>query len=151
MTCMTIRPANPEDASEIQNLVERAYGLYIARIGRRPQPMDDDYITKTGTDTIFVADDAGKLTGVIVLVAMANYLLVENIAVDPDRQRTGIGRTLLAHAEQHARGLGLDEIRLYTNAAMTENVSFYPRLGYQEYDRRSQDDFNRVFFRKHLG
>jgi GNAT superfamily N-acetyltransferase len=55
---------------------------------------------------------------------------------------------LLALAEEQARGLGLGEIRLYTNEAMTENLAYYPRHGYAETHRAEQDGFNRVFFRK---
>ena len=34
---------------------------------------------------------------------------------------------------------------------MTENLELYPRLGYREVDRREEDGFSRVFFRKRLG
>jgi hypothetical protein len=37
-----------------------------------------------------------------------------------------------------------------TNAAMTENLAFYPRHGYVETHRASQDGFDRVFFSKRL-
>jgi hypothetical protein len=40
------------------------------------------------------------------------------------------------------------EIRLDTNAAMTENLSFYPRLGHRETGRAEQSGFDRVFFTK---
>jgi GNAT superfamily N-acetyltransferase len=75
---------------------------------------------------------------------------VENVAVRPAAQGQGIGGRLLALAEQHARGLGLSEIRLYTNEAMTENLAYYPRRGYTETHRADQDGFRRVFFRKPL-
>ena len=54
----------------------------------------------------------------------------------------------LALAEEHARGLGLAEVRLYTNEAMTENIAYYTRHGYGETHRQEQDGFRRVFFRK---
>jgi 3'-phosphoadenosine 5'-phosphosulfate sulfotransferase len=38
-----IRPAEPADARAIAEIVERAYGGYVERIGLRPGPMDDDY------------------------------------------------------------------------------------------------------------
>jgi hypothetical protein len=37
---------------------------------------------------------------------------------------------------------------LYTNAAMSENLALYPRLGYREVDRRRDAGFDRVFFAK---
>ena len=77
-------------------------------------------------------------------------LLVENVAVARSAQGRGLGRRLLEHAEDQALRLGLPETRLYTNAAMTENLAIYPRLGYAEVNRRTEDGFDRVYFRKDL-
>src|SRR5260370_517580 len=57
---------------------------------------------------------------------------------------------LLTFAEAVAQEAGLPTLRLYTNAAMTENLTFYPQLGYEEIDRRTNNGFERVFFSKHL-
>ena len=73
------------------------------------------------------------------------------MAVQPAAQGRGIGARLLARAEDHARDLGLSEIRLYTNEAMTENLAYYVRHGYAETHRAEQDGFRRVFFRKLIG
>ena len=59
-----------------------------------------------------------------------------------------MGRALIGFAERRARDLGLGSVELYTNALMTENLRYYPRLGYVEYDRRSEHGFDRVYFRK---
>jgi ribosomal protein S18 acetylase RimI-like enzyme len=72
------------------------------------------------------------------------------VAVDPADRGGGVGARLLALAEEQARSLGLAEIRLYTNAAMTENLACYPRHGYAETGRGEQDGFQRVFFSKRL-
>jgi hypothetical protein len=50
----------------------------------------------------------------------------------PAAQGQGIGARLLALAEDHARALDVPEIRLFTNAAMTENLAYYWRHGYTE-------------------
>jgi hypothetical protein len=50
--------------------------------------------------------------------------------------------------ERDAVELGLNEIRLYTNEAMTENLSFYHRHGCRETGRAVQDGFRRVYFAK---
>jgi GNAT superfamily N-acetyltransferase len=62
----------------------------------------------------------------------------------------GIGKALIQFCEAQARRLGLVSVRLYTNAKMTDNLSIYPRLGYIEVERRSEDGFDRVYFEKHL-
>ena len=78
------------------------------------------------------------------------YLLLENVAVLPAVQGRGIGARLLALAEDRARALHVPEIRLYTNAAMTENLAYCPQHGYTETHRAQQDGFHRVFFRKRV-
>lgn len=145
---MPIRRAREEDTPTLGYLVERAYSRYVQRIGRRPAPMDDDYEERVREGEVFVADEEGLLAGLIVLVPRGDHLRIENVAVEPDRQGRGVGRALLEHAEQYARERSLAEVRLYTNVAMVENLALYPRLGYTEVDRRSEDGFDRVFFAK---
>ncbi len=96
----------------------------------------------------WAAIEDGQIVGFAVLIAKPGYLLLENVAVLPAAQGRGIGGRLLCLAEDHARSLGLGEIRLYTNEAMTENLAYYPRHGYAETHRSEQDGFHRVFFRK---
>ncbi len=148
---MQIRSASSEDVAAVDGLVQRAYGHYVERIGRRPGPMDEDYGEKVAQEQVSVAVEAGEIVGLIVLVEEPDHLLVENVAVEPTRQSQGIGRALLAFAEGVAAGVGLTTLRLYTHAAMTENRAFYPRLGYIEFDRRTDNGFERVFFSKRLG
>lgn len=144
---MLVRPARHEDVPLLRDLVLRAYRPYVARIDRRPAPMQDDYAQKVRAGAVFVADDGG-VVGLIVLIHAPDHLLIENVAVAPERQGSGIGRALMAHAEAHARERGLGELRLYTNAAMTENISLYRQLGYSEVERRREEGFERVFFAK---
>jgi ribosomal protein S18 acetylase RimI-like enzyme len=144
---MVVRRAEPAEAPLLGEIVERAYAAYVERMGRRPAPMDDDYAAKARRGEVFVADD-GAVAGLIVLVEQPDHLLVENVAVDPSRQGAGVGRELLAYAERHAAARGLPELRLYTNEAMTENLSFYPGLGYRETGRRVEDGFRRVYYSK---
>jgi GNAT superfamily N-acetyltransferase len=110
--------------------------------------MDDDYADKIDAGQVDIAELDGAPIGVLVLIPRDDHLLVENVAVDPDHQGRGVGRALLGHAERTAAHLGLPELRLYTNAAMTENLKLYPRLGYREVVRKTENGFERVFFAK---
>jgi ribosomal protein S18 acetylase RimI-like enzyme len=107
--------------------------------------MNDDYDALVAAGEVFVFDD---LAGLIVLRAEPDHLFVDNVAVEPSRQGEGLGRALLAFAGERAAAAGLPELRLYTNAAMTENIALYGRLGWEEYERRAEHGFSRVFFRK---
>lgn len=143
-----IRAALPSDAAVLREIVERAYAIYIERIGRRPAPMDVDYGQKLQEGDVFVGVDDGEIVGLIVLLAAEDHLLIENVAIDPEYQGRGSGRSLMAFAETYASDRLIPEIRLYTNASMTENLVLYPRLGYRESHRRTEDGLDRVFFSK---
>ena len=150
MAAEILRDATPADREAVERVVEAAYGGYVELIGRRPAPMDADYAALIRAGRVTVAERGGEVAGVLVLIPMEDHLLVENVAVDPAAQRTGLGRRLMAHAEAEARALGLAELRLYTNELMAENVAWYPRLGYRETERRAESGFSRVFFAKRL-
>jgi ribosomal protein S18 acetylase RimI-like enzyme len=145
-----IRPAHAADLAAIESIVERAYGVYVERIGMRPGPMDADHAEKVRSGLVHVADEGGEVVGLIVLVEIVDRLLIENVAVDPDRQGEGIGRRLLAFAEETARAAGIDILTLFTHEKMSENLALYTRLGYEETERRSEGSFSRVFLSKRL-
>jgi ribosomal protein S18 acetylase RimI-like enzyme len=145
-----IRSARESDAVALREIVERAYSVYIERIGRRPAPMNADYAQKISEGCISVADKDGEIIGLIVLLVKQDHLLIENVAVDPAHQGRGVGRALMAHAETYASQQHISELRLYTNVAMTENLTLYSRLGYREDDRRTENGLRRVFFSKNL-
>jgi ribosomal protein S18 acetylase RimI-like enzyme len=145
-----IRPALPDDAAAVAACVRAAYAGYVALIGREPAPMGADYAALIAAAAVWVAHDAAEVVGVLVLHERVTALLIENVAVHPSRQGRGIGRALVAFAEEQARAAGLAEVTLYTNARMTANLRFYPALGYAETGRRAEDGFDRVFYRKRL-
>ncbi|MEQ8603053.1 MAG: GNAT family N-acetyltransferase [Marivibrio sp.] len=150
----SLRRARPEDAATLAALAAEAFAPYIARIGRRPAPMDADYAAAAAAGRATVALDAsGAAAGFIVARPSEDprRWMIETIAVAPSLQGRGLGRRLLAAAEADGRAAGARIATLYTNAAMTENLDFYPRRGYRETDRRREDGFERIYFEKSLG
>ena len=146
-----IRPARPDEAFWVRALVRRAYALYIPRMGKEPAPMLADYGALIAEGQVHVLEEGGEAVALIVIYPKDDALFIENIAVDPVAQGKGHGRALLAFAEAEARRLGLKALRLYTNAAMTENLAFYPGRGFRETERREEDGYKRVFFEKRVG
>jgi ribosomal protein S18 acetylase RimI-like enzyme len=146
-----IRPARLDDRTEIEAIVDAAYEKYIERIGKPPAPMLDDYTKLINVGAVSVlTDDDDSVAALIVLLPETDHLLLDNIAVRPDRQGRGFGRDLVAYAEREARGRGFSEIRLYTHVTMTENIALYRRLGFVETSRGAQAGYERVFMRKGL-
>jgi ribosomal protein S18 acetylase RimI-like enzyme len=146
---MVIRPAHESEVDAIASLVQRAYEPWVERVGRRPQPMDEDYAELVRSGAVRVAEDRG-IAGVVVFEEGPRHLTVQNVAVAPERQGEGVGRALLDHAEVQARLDGLSELRLYTNVAMRQNINIYRHLGWEEYDRRDDGGFVRVYMRKRV-
>ena len=146
-----IRRARPEDRAAVEAIVRNAYSIYIARIGKPPGPMLDDYAALIASEAVSVLEGAdGMIVAIIVLLPKADHLLLDNIAVRPDRQGQGLGRQLIAFAEAKARRLGYHELRLYTHAMMTENIGLYTRLGFAETGRGQEAGYDRVFMTKRL-
>jgi len=146
----TIRRADPGEAGDVRAVVIASYQHYIARIGKPPGPMQDDYGARIAAGQAWVLEEAGSIAGVLILEDGPDYFLLDNIAVRPDRQGQGFGRLLLDFAEQQAKRHGWDVITLYTHALMTENIAIYTRRGFVEYDRRREEGFDRVYMRKRL-
>ena len=70
------------------------------------------------------------------------------IAVAPEAQGQGLGAMMVSHAGAVAQAAGLEAITLYTNAAMQGAQRLYARLGFDLVERRHQDGFDRLFYRK---
>lgn len=150
MTAPTIRPASSADRPAVERIVRDAYTKYIARIGKPPGPMCDDYARRIADQAVWVLIAFGEIAGILVLLEENDHLLLDNVAVEPRHQGKGIGRALIDFAEQEARRRCHAEIRLYTHQAMHENIALYACLGYEEIGRGEQAGFERVFFRKML-
>jgi GNAT superfamily N-acetyltransferase len=112
--------------------------------------MPADYAALVESGQVWVAEHDGALVGLLVLELEPGHVLLDNIAVAPDAQGTGLGARLLEFADEYARAHDRAEIRLYTNEAMTENLAYYPRHGFVETHRALDDGYRRVFFTRHL-
>ncbi len=150
MPMTEIRSAVRSDLSGIKSCALAAYSLYIERIGREPAPMIADFAASIEAGHLFVIEQSEKIAGFVVFYVQHDHVHLENVAVNPEFQQRGIGSRLIEFVEQQAKTAGLSRVELYTNAKMTENLALYPRLGYQPFDRRVEDGFDRVYFKKSL-
>jgi GNAT superfamily N-acetyltransferase len=142
------RPATAADLLVVRKVVRAAYAPYLDRMDQPPAPMLHDYRAEAAAGQIWVLGE--PVVGVIVLIGQRDGLLVENVAVSPGAQGTGVGRRLMEFAEEQAIALGLRRLHLYTNEVMVENLAIYARLGYIETARRTEDGYRRVFMEKLL-
>ncbi len=145
-----IRMAEASDAASMKACVESAYDHYIHRIGKPPGPMLDDYSRVVQQHQAFVAEADDDVVGVLVLIRKDEGILLDNVAVHPEFQGTGLGRRLIEFAESEARRQGFMQLDLYTHERMTENIDLYKHLGYAEVERRTEKGYERVYMRKPL-
>ena len=145
-----IRKASLSDLEQVKACAVAAYTRYIERIGKAPAPMVADFAASIENDHLYVIEDNAEVCGFVVFYARDNYIHMENVALDPRFQGRGLGMQLIEFVEQQARADGYARVSLYTNAKMTENLGLYPRLGYEQFDRRIEDGFDRVYFEKTL-
>ena len=151
MAHRSIRPAERGDTAVVRDLVRMAYSKYVERIGKEPAPMREDYAALIRAGEVWVLAEGGEVLGVLVMRPADDHLFVDNVAVAPGQQGKGLGRELLAFAEERAEGEGLPEIRLYTNEKMHENLlAVYARVGFEETGRGVDGGYRRVFMRKRL-
>ena len=144
------RAATLADVPGISACVDSAYRPYISRVGKRPGPMLEDYRQVVTAHRAYVTEASDGITGVLVLKETQDGLLLDNIAVHPSHQGKGAGADLVRFAESEACRLGYGCLSLYTHQRMTENISWYRRLGYREAARRTEHGFARVYLCKNL-
>jgi ribosomal protein S18 acetylase RimI-like enzyme len=147
---VSLRPATATDVPRLTELVNAAYAHYVERLGDPPRPMTDDYAEVVRSARVTVAEIDGEIVGLVVLGVDDEGFFIDNVAVDPSHQGTGVGKALFDHAETAARDDGFDSIYLYTHEAMVENLALYARIGYLEYDRRLHGVARVVYLRKQL-
>jgi ribosomal protein S18 acetylase RimI-like enzyme len=106
-----------------------------------------DFAAEIAADHVMVVEADGAIVGYMIAWREMDVYFIDNIAVDPARQGEGLGRRLMDHAIREAEHHRLSAIRLYTNAAMTENLSIYTHMGFVETHRATEKGFHRVYMR----
>jgi len=101
-------------------------------------------------DYIFLAakDDRGLVGSVLGIVCEELYgqyvpfMVVEDVIVDYEHRKSGIGAALLQYIEEHARNQNCSYIMLITDKDRVGSQMFYKSLGYKT------DEY--CAFKKHL-
>jgi ribosomal protein S18 acetylase RimI-like enzyme len=151
---MTIRQALPADRAAVDAITQRAYAHYLPVLGHAPMPLVADYAERIGAGEVWLLERAGTPLALAVIEAHPDHIHIFSLAVDPDAQHGGLGRELLAFAEERARAAGIGLITLVTNARMERNIGIYRRAGYVETHRAPHPvhpTSTTVFMEKPLG
>mgnify|MGYP000144314639 FL=1 len=129
-----VRPARSADADAVRETLAgaiEAFGpdAYDEREVAAWLPDDADPVLDgldEAAQVVVVAEREGAVAGVGRLDANDGEVIA--VYVHPDHARRGVGSTLLAHLEGHARAADLSELTL---VASLNAVDFYERTGYE--------------------
>jgi ribosomal protein S18 acetylase RimI-like enzyme len=125
-----LRRAGAADLTAVTTLQHAAYAANRALLGVEPLPLRADYAEVLAMQEVWLADGAHGLDGALILEVLPDALLVWSLATAPAAQGRGVGRQLLAAAEERAHFLGRPLVRLYTGEKLTGNIAWYRCHGY---------------------
>ncbi len=129
---------------ELARRFERGFDVSLSR-----DPDATDMISPRGAFLVAISD--GLPLGCVGLKGSASELAeIKRLWVAPSARGLGLGRRLMAAAEDAARNLSIKILRLDTNSALPEAGQLYRSTGWTEIDRFNDDPYPDVFFEKLL-
>lgn len=141
MNDASILPATEQDIPSLNELVQSAYR---GESSRRGWTTEADLLDGIRTDeaglktmlanpraTILKYEDAGQLLGCVYLEKKGDSLYLGMLTVSPDAQAGGIGKQLMAAAEQVARDRQCRAMTMTVIPQRHELIAFYERRGYR--------------------
>jgi GNAT superfamily N-acetyltransferase len=125
-----IRRAEKHEAGEIARIINAAFEVEREfRQGARTSAAEISGLIER--DVVLVAEEEGRLVGAVHTVIEGAIGYFGMLSVDPALQRKGVGRALLAAAEEQCRKAGCTTMTMSTGEDRTELIPYYGRLGYR--------------------
>lgn len=127
---MNLRFADESDLDALISVVNRAFAVESFFItGERLTPQRTREYFQTGR--FLIAEEAGALIGCVYVELHGERAYLGLLSVDTARQKNGLGRRLVAAAEEFAREMGARHMDLTVVNLRTELPPFYQKLGYR--------------------
>jgi N-acetylglutamate synthase-like GNAT family acetyltransferase len=128
---MNLRFAEESDLPALTALINRAFqveAFFIVRDRLTPEEALA-FFTK---GRFLLGEENGALAGVVYVELRGDHAYFGMLSVDPARQKSGLGRRLIAAAEEFAREMGAHHMDITVVNLRTELPPFYRKLGYTE-------------------
>lgn len=127
---MDFRFAEESDLSALTHLINKAFSVErFFKAGDRLQLNDTHEHFQRGK--FLVAEEDGKLSGCVYVELRGDRAYLGLLSVDPDRQKSGLGRRLTSAAEEFAREMGARWMDLRIVNLRLELPAIYEKLGYK--------------------
>ena len=141
MEHVAIGLAAAADLPRLHALIERAYRGEASRVGWTHEA---DYLSGPRTDaatlaamiaapdqTFLLAHDGDRLVASVAVSDVGGGVAyLGMLAVEPTGQANGVGRTMVAAAEDHARSIGATRIEMTVVDRRATLIAWYERRGY---------------------
>jgi GNAT superfamily N-acetyltransferase len=159
---LTFRAARPGEIIEVIRVIRAAFTPYVRALGRDfPAEGSPQFAERWAQVTaelergdIFVALEDGRIVGAARTKPQEKDLYIDQLAVDPARQGTGVGSWMLQRIDEVARTRHLGGLSLNTAEMAVANVRLYQRHGFEIVRRgppdHGMDAHPRVFMEKKL-
>lgn len=157
MSAIHIRLAAPQEAHVVYAMMKAAFAEYAAR----PNPssalaesLDDvERAMARGGAILAMEGDVPIAAGRFEVNRDEGWLSYERLAVLPAERGRGIGSAMIDWLEDHARDLGLAEVRVTARSREPDNRPYYEWRGYEitGYSERYGIPDIRTHMRKRIG
>lgn len=122
----SVRRATDADRGEVETICDRALGETMVDVFGQTF----DVLTSVN----FLAENDGKMMGLLSLVLLNGEATVVFMSVYPEHQGTGVGSALLKAADEFAAARGIPFLRAATTNDDIPLLYFYQRHGFSLYE-----------------
>ena len=125
---LTVRPATAADEPAVVALW-RACGLTVSY----NDPAADFRFARAGaaSDVLVGTDPAGRVLGSVMVGHDGHRGWIYYVAADPESRGAGVGRLMVAAAEDWLRRRGVAKLHLLVRETNAQVVGFYEHLGFE--------------------
>ncbi|MDQ8728907.1 GNAT family acetyltransferase [Bradyrhizobium sp. LHD-71] len=125
---LAIRDITDDDISHV---VALWHASGVARPWNDPG-RDIAFARRDAHSTVLVGLDGGQIVASAMVGEDGHRGWVYYVAIAPERQRSGLGRTMMQAAEGWLKQRGVWKVQLLVRADNAQAASFYEQLGYSD-------------------
>jgi ribosomal protein S18 acetylase RimI-like enzyme len=128
---LNIRLATPTDRPRLIPVINSAFAIESFLEGTRTDDERLAAMMQKG-EILLVEDSSGQILACIYAETHGTRGYLGMLAVNPARQRSGLGKRLLSAAEDHFRAKGCEAVDISVLSLRPELLPIYRRLGFSE-------------------